>query len=1747
MRKGIKWLLKAAMWLLLTLVSLIGIVVVALHTPPVQKWATEQAASFLEQTLQTEVGIGGFGLGVPRLLQLHDVFINTPQGDTLARLGHLKLGLDMWALLRQEISVDNVLLEDVYARIITTDSTSNFQFIIDAFAPVDTTAVKPAAEPAGSSGWTFNLQQTQLNLQGIDLYYQDDPGGLLLDVKLENGVLIADAIDLEKQSFLLERLFLQQAKVKVVLGQTEPSPVDTTAAAAIIAACQDLLLDEVDFSLSMDSLDMQTAFAALQVRELRTTLGETTAASFTDLTMRGGSITYDTPAPAAKGGFDANHLAIRQINGELSAFDFSGTQLVAKILELQGQDQSGLQLNHLSGDITYDSIALVVENLVLDTEQSSLNATLFRYGFPEDSLSNNLDLTARAQGDLAISELLKLLPDSLTSPWLQDYPGSKISFVTNLSSEGEQLNIGQLDVQAPGVDLRAKGEVYRPLDPEQIGGQLTLDRFQVEPDKVRVLLPPDLLPDYIEWPRLVSAQGRVSYLNQNLSLNLRAREERLTTPLWTQFLLQGKILKPADFKQATFDVFMDTLFVTRQSIQAYLPPKALPEGYQIPDYLEASGSVSGPMNNLVVDLQLFLPGRETYLKVGGKVKEVLDPEALFLDLKLADLNVRTADVLPLLPDSLLSPDFNLPNLRIQNASLTGKLDDLAFNLPINTSNGNGNVSGIYKPKDFSLDLDLFDTELAELFTGAIHDTIASLELQPLRMEIQAVGSLEPTFTASIHTRLTEEERGQLLDLNAEISENDYRAQLVFSHPYLQGTGEGRYQLQDSTALVRANFDLNKIDLERWQLSDRPLLGSGKLEVNSIGLKADQLDARILLDNILLRGEGSTAYIDSMLILANLNQEENQVTINSDVLQARLTGVFDPLKIMPEIVRFLTSYLDEEPFAGDPVINGQNFELEMELTNPRPFTSGIIPGLTELSPFSVDFSYRDKEPALLFDLQLGQLSYGGIRLEGMAIKAEGDEQQLALNGDWRNIVIGEDIAIGRTSIVSKQIQGGLNTTLKVFAQDSVRHRFSFNWRQTTRGQEISLEPRQVINFSEWRLPEGNAIVILDSTLTVEDWVMSRNDRSIRMEDTEQNGLAISFDDVNLARFSRLLNSEEALLGGIMNGNVYLDEVLTNLGIRADLGIAQLAYYEQAMGDFAVAVSSTDNTNFEMSASLNGAGNDLSVRGTYREGGVLDLQLAMKQLQVASVEPFSLGYLKNAEGYLEGNLAVTGTINEPRIDGQVSFQDAALAISLLGSRYRLDDQTIRFNGKTMLFEQFTLLDENNNNATLDGRVIVNSLEDIQLDLQARTKDFLAVNSTEKDNDLFYGYLRVDAEVSITGTAAEPRLVVAAAPSSESNLTYAYSTGDQARLETTQGVIKFAETYEWEEIIANEQRDTLTKSGSGAYLETNLQINEKLRIRVIIDPITQQEFSGRGNGTMTFIQYPTGQQQLTGQIRMAGGAYDMVLEGLQTYTFDLQAGSEVIFTGNPFNPQFDLTITNTVKVSPLPLVSSVTSGVADQTALRQRQTFLVALDLKGDLQGMDINADILYPEDIYGNQNLDAVKDALSQLRSDQSRVYLTAIMLITFKSFVIPKLDVGGNPQENIVNGVAGAVGDALSQLVNSQLGFVDFNLGVENYETSTGEQNYNLRLSLQKSFFNDRLIVSVDGVTNTAADTGTTEGDAQTYIDNVSVAYLLDPDGNLRIKLFNDRDRNEFVGGNTIRFGGRLVFSKDFNRFFWQKK
>jgi hypothetical protein len=83
-----------------------------------------------------------------------------------------------------------------------------------------------------------------------------------------------------------------------------------------------------------------------------------------------------------------------------------------------------------------------------------------------------------------------------------------------------------------------------------------------------------------------------------------------------------------------------------------------------------------------------------------------------------------------------------------------------------------------------------------------------------------------------------------------------------------------------------------------------------------------------------------------------------------------------------------------------------------------------------------------------------------------------------------------------------------------------------------------------------------------------------------------------------------------------------------------------------------------------------------------------------------------------------------------------------------------------------------------------------------------------------------------------------------------------------------------------------------------------------------------------------------------------------------------------------------------------------------------------------------------------------------------------------------------------------------------------------------------KISIRKRFLNDRLVINVDGKTST--EFGNKNGNAHTYLDNITVEYALTPKGQFKVKVYNKNDFDELVGSTGIKIGGALVFSKEFN-------
>ncbi len=1743
-------------WLVTSVLGLLVLVFLLIQLPFVQTRITQEIETVAQRTIGGEVYIGDLDIRFPSRITVDDVYVNSPAGDTIARLGHLGVGLDMFALVRTTLRITDVEIDDVYANIVTTDSSSNIQYILDSLATPAGDSLAVAAPPdstAAGGGIKIDLDGATLSLTNADIFYQDDPVGILADVTADELKGEIDEADVETLQFTINYLDLSGADARIGIGESDAPAPDTTAAASMQLAAGRVTIQDSRFVLGMDSLDLETALPYVNLEGADLGVGDSIAFTGELFQLRQFALRMDTPAPEIEGpGIDYNHLYLTEVEAEATDIAYIVDSLHLRLRQLSGKERSGLEIVRTQGAITYDPTFVGLEDFLLRTGNSELRSerTALNMDFSAADLED-LEARAQVQGYVGLQDVVLLAPDLGAIPVIDNNEGQRVQFALTADGTMASMDVNRLSIDGPGVRVRATGEGQNLLDPDRAGGRLRLLEFSVTPGPLLPLVPEGTLPPDIDWPRRIVAEGTATYANERLEVDLYALENRvLGNGMNSRVRTSGVINGVTTFPETRLDVRLDTLLATRATILAYVPPGSLPEDYTIPDFVRGSGSVSGPIDNLDLNLRLNLPGDETYARINGNVRNVMDPDRLDLNVEVSDLGISIADIQSILPDSTLPPNLNLPDIRVRNASISGSLDNLTFDVPLETDNGNWQLSGRYNPEDLSVDVSMDGVRIPELFTGELRDTLEQLELGPLNITASVDGQLQPMMDLSIGAFVAEAGGDSLLDLRAEITNSRYGGTFVLRHPDAAATGSARYIINaDSSVFAEAIVNVERVALQAWGITQERLTVEGEVVARTEGISPYAMDAVVRLDDLILRGDGGSSYVDSLLLTASLHDWDNEIYLRSDVADGDIVGRFDPLATPQKMVQFIIAYWDESLRQPNPVEEGDVVDVVFELKRPQVLTGGLINGLEALSPARLSLLYRDDSPELLLNLEVPEIVYAGLEAHQLDFKAVGDTATMDFTAHWDDVSYNDQFELGRTVISGETLDNRLLVELRLYTEeDSLRHYLGAYVDQSADTLTVSLEEEQILNFETWTVPPSNLITLAGPTLLINNLALRNDEQSLTAETDEPNDVVIRFGDFNLRTPSRLIYSEEEVAAGVVNGTVGLDNVLTNLGIHTDLTVDSLQWTGTLLGDINAVVTTTNERTYEVNIDIEDAGNDASVTGTYVLSGPIDLVLDVNRLMLESAEPFSLGYLQDTEGYLTGRVDIGGTITDPTLDGSLRFQDASLVISLLGERFRVGSNPIQFERQRISFGSgLRIYDSQGNDAVVTGDIVLRSLEDIELDMLVVAEDFTAINSTRADNPDYFGQMSVDARVEIGGTATLPVIEVDATTNDGSDITYIYTVPSEGMVRS-EDIVVFDQRYQWVDRI---RRDTLTALDSnsaqrtGLELTLNLEVQPNLQVTVVVDPATGQSFTGRADGNLTLQIAPDGSQQATGRVEIVQGTYDFIYQVINK-EFTIVEGSSVVFSGDIENPTLDLTIRHEVQATPLPLVETLTGSVGDAGTLRRKQTFYVIIGLKGELESSDLTTNVVYPEDVYGNLGLNEVTDALAVLRQDDSRLTTTAFQLLAFGSFNIPLIDQGGGDGTSLANTTLNnALGGYLNNLANDYIGFVDLDFGLDSYQDTDGTTNTNLRVSLRKTLFDDRVIVSVDGVTGNEADE--VAGNSQTYLDNITAEYLITDDGNFRLKFFNDRDRDVLVGGNVLRYGGRITFSKEFNRLFWESK
>jgi hypothetical protein len=193
---------------------LFGGITLVLRNSAVQQRLIHSATIFLSKELQTEVTIGRVDWRLFNHVALEQLYIADRSTDTLLFADQLEVGVRIFPLLRKEVIISNIFLENAVVKLKKNDDGElNFQFLLDAFK-------KEKKEE--ESNVRYEIKDVELN--NCSVSYDDfrknhisdkfDVNHLdfqQLNLALELGTLSKNEIDLQLNSFS----FVEQSGLKL--------------------------------------------------------------------------------------------------------------------------------------------------------------------------------------------------------------------------------------------------------------------------------------------------------------------------------------------------------------------------------------------------------------------------------------------------------------------------------------------------------------------------------------------------------------------------------------------------------------------------------------------------------------------------------------------------------------------------------------------------------------------------------------------------------------------------------------------------------------------------------------------------------------------------------------------------------------------------------------------------------------------------------------------------------------------------------------------------------------------------------------------------------------------------------------------------------------------------------------------------------------------------------------------------------------------------------------------------------------------------------------------------------------------------------------------------------------------------------------------------------------------------------------------------------------------------------------------
>ncbi len=936
-------------------------------------------------------------------------------------------------------------------------------------------------------------------------------------------------------------------------------------------------------------------------------------------------------------------------------------------------------------------------------------------------------------------------------------------------------------------------------------------------------------------------------------------------------------------------------------------------------------------------------------------------------------------------------------------------------------------------------------------------------------------------------------------------------------------------------VMAVNGVINDLDAQKFGLVAAPCRGSGKvnasidydaktqfcdLNANLSDLNWNYDGEQIVSNNTDVRFASNattvSAYIDNedthldFVSQCNLNQFTKSMTKTLELAQQQYKNRYLDINTLQEALPKFTLDLKAGP-------------------------NGIVPRYA--AKYNIDFREVNcqirNDSTIYMDGYVHQLSYGEQAIDTLTFHAnELDDKYLAFNlhmgnapGTWDDFaqVDVKGGAVGSTVdflVEQHNIKGemgyrlGANATLD---RDLIKARF------------FPTDP--VIGYRSWEINEDNYLNynyktrLLDVDFNIKNDSSSLALKSEPTDDPNKENILLNIDNVKLEQWTTYLPSLPSM-SGTVNGNMKVLYDGRNMDGDGTIAINKFTYNNVNEGDVTINTKlgidpATMATKLNATLDLDGSKVALAYGvlndSTSRSPMNLNLQLDRFPLEKAS--PFIPGNYVWLDGYLDGDLAVTGTTQQPSINGYVQGDSAIVSLPAYGASLRLDTSRIVVNNSLITLNGTKLYGVNDSPIATSGTVDLSTM-DMDLNITGKNVEVIGTDQ-QRWSELFgQGYADIDASVTSKGGNMRVGANVNLLPTSD--LTYVMLDEIDAlanRSTVDENMVTFINPADTTSALSKLVTGVATSSLD---LKIDIGISQGAKFNVYLTQDGKSRVAVQGSGKLRYTLDFAGKDNLVGTYTIKSGEVRYTPPVISQKVFEIAEGSALTWTGEMLNPTLNLTGSDKLRAT----VNS--SGGASHVV-----DFIVTAMIKNSLNQMDISFDLASTNDAEVENELQGMTAA------QRSAAAINLLLYNTYSS------ESGSNNPElaSANNALFSFIQSQLNSWAANNLHGIDLSFGINSYEsqngTSTSDQmSYSYRLS--KTLFDDRLKVVVGGEYSTDATQQSNLAD--NLFNNISLEYNLNSRGSMMLKLFRTAGIESILEGNVTQTGAAFVMKRKLGSF-----